>query len=208
MASGSVSPYTHPLPSFTIPGFVFPFASREHGVGNIPLPAIAESDDPICDFGLYVFVHFTPSMNVGVGNIIFAITVSKFGFGFGFSTTPGASNDADIAELLLGVGSIAAYLGSYFICDSRIPYFVPFSYPFAFALSLIFSGDSQVITAVGVIIMGDDEDPVAPVGSSDSRSRNKHRLDGISETLNVSADSFNGEGLVEFVSVKFVTLLE
>ena len=46
------------------------------------------------------------------------------------------------------------------------------------------------------------------MGSSDSRSRNKHRLDGISEAFQVLADSFNGEGLLKFVSVKVVTLLE
>jgi hypothetical protein len=38
------------------------------GVGNIPLPAIADRLCPICEFGFHVFVHFTPSMAVGVGN--------------------------------------------------------------------------------------------------------------------------------------------
>ena len=57
-------------------------------------------------------------------------------------------------------------------------------------------------------IKGDDEDSVSPVGSADSRSRNKHRLDGISDTLKVSADSFEGKGLVKFVSVNVVTFRE
>ena len=39
------------------------------GVGNIPLPAIADRLCPICEFGFHVFVHFTPSMAVGVGSI-------------------------------------------------------------------------------------------------------------------------------------------
>lgn len=56
--------------------------------------------------------------------------------------------------------------------------------------------------------MGKDEDPVPAVGSADSRSRNKHRLDGISETLKVSADSFDGEGLAHGVLVNIVTLSE
>ena len=56
--------------------------------------------------------------------------------------------------------------------------------------------------------MSADEDPVPSVGSSDSRSRNKHRLDGISKTLKVSADSFDGEALAQLVSVKSVTLSE
>lgn len=56
--------------------------------------------------------------------------------------------------------------------------------------------------------MGNDEDAVASVGSSDSRSRNKHRLDGISKTLKVAADSFNGEALAQLVSVKSVTFSE
>jgi hypothetical protein len=58
------------------------------------------------------------------------------------------------------------------------------------------------------IIVRDDEDPVSSVWRTDSRSRNKHRLDGISDTLKVSADAFDGEGLVKFVSVKFVTFRE
>jgi hypothetical protein len=56
--------------------------------------------------------------------------------------------------------------------------------------------------------MGKDEDSVSSVGSSDSRSRNKHRLDGVSKTLKVSADPLDGEGLSQFVSVKSVTLSE
>ena len=56
--------------------------------------------------------------------------------------------------------------------------------------------------------MGKDEDSVSPVGRTDSRSRNKHRLDGVSKTLEVSADAFDGEGLAQFVSVKSVTLSE
>jgi hypothetical protein len=56
--------------------------------------------------------------------------------------------------------------------------------------------------------MSEDEDAVAPVGSSDSRSRNKHRLDGISEAFKVFADPFDGEGLLKFVSVNAVTLAE
>lgn len=39
------------------------------GVGNIPLPAIADRLCPICEFGFHVFVHFTPSMAVGVGSM-------------------------------------------------------------------------------------------------------------------------------------------
>ena len=58
------------------------------------------------------------------------------------------------------------------------------------------------------IIVRDDEDPVSSVGCANSRSRNKHRLDGISEMLKVFADAFDGVGLVKFVSVKFVTLRE
>jgi hypothetical protein len=46
------------------------------------------------------------------------------------------------------------------------------------------------------------------MGCAASRSRNKHRLDGISEMLKISADAFDGEGLLKFVSVKFVTLRE
>ena len=38
------------------------------GVGNIPLPAIADRLCPICEFGFHVFVHFTPSMAVSVGS--------------------------------------------------------------------------------------------------------------------------------------------
>ena len=56
--------------------------------------------------------------------------------------------------------------------------------------------------------MGKDEDSVSSVGSPDSRSRNKHRLDGVSKTLKVSADPLDGEGLSQFVSVKSVTLSE
>ena len=41
-----------------------------------------------------------------------------------------------------------------------------------------------------------------------SRSRNKHRLDGISDSLKITADPLDGEGLLKFVSVKFVTLRE
>ena len=59
---------------------------------------------------------------------------------------------------------------------------------------------------VGVCNIGDDEDPVPSVGSADSRSRNKHRLDGISEMFKVSADSFDGEGLSQGVLVNIVTL--
>ena len=51
-ASGKVSPYMHPLPSFTTPGFVFPFQSLADGVGNIPDPAIADRLCPIWLFGL------------------------------------------------------------------------------------------------------------------------------------------------------------
>ena len=58
------------------------------------------------------------------------------------------------------------------------------------------------------IIVREDEDTVSSMGSADSRSRNKHRLDGVSKVLKVTADSFDGEGLVKFVSVKFVTLRE
>lgn len=81
-------------------------------------------------------------------------------------------------------------------------------YPLALALALIRSGSSLVITAVGVIIIGDDEDPVASVGSTDTRSWNNERLDGISETFKVAADSLEGEGLPEGVSVNTVTLSE
>ena len=115
---------------------------------------------------------------------------------------------SDAASIALGVFSSPANRGSYLTCDSRLPYFVPFLYPFTHTLSLIRSGSSQVITAVGVSIMGEDEDSVASVGCADSRSRNKHRLDGISEAFKVTADAFDGEGLLEFVSVKLVTLLE
>jgi hypothetical protein len=46
------------------------------------------------------------------------------------------------------------------------------------------------------------------MGSSDSRSRNKQRLDLISNTLKVSADAFDGEGLAQSVSVNSVHLSE
>ena len=78
----------------------------------------------------------------------------------------------------------------------------------AFALALIPSGGSHVITAVGVCNIGKDEDAVAPVGSSDSRSRNKHRLDGISETFESFGNFFDGVGLFDEVVVNLLTLLE
>ena len=46
------------------------------------------------------------------------------------------------------------------------------------------------------------------MGSSDSRSWNKHRLDRISTRFKVFADSLDGEGLSQFVSVNDVTLVE
>ena len=46
------------------------------------------------------------------------------------------------------------------------------------------------------------------MGSPTSRSRNKHRLDGISDLLEILADAFDGKGLAEAVSVNSVTLLE
>ena len=58
------------------------------------------------------------------------------------------------------------------------------------------------------IIVCEDEDSVSPVGCANRRSRNKQRLDGVSKTLKVFADAFDGEGLFKFVSVKFVILLE
>jgi hypothetical protein len=61
---------------------------------------------------------------------------------------------------------------------------------------------------VGVCNIGQDKDAVSSVGSADSRSRNKHRLDGISCTFNISADSFDGKGLLESVSLNVVTLRE
>ena len=46
------------------------------------------------------------------------------------------------------------------------------------------------------------------MGRSDSRSRNKHRLDGISDVLEVLADPFDGEGFSEHVSVNCVLFSE
>lgn len=46
------------------------------------------------------------------------------------------------------------------------------------------------------------------MGSSDSRSWNKHRLDGISDFLKVSADSFDGKGSSVSVSVNSIHLSE
>lgn len=43
---------------------------------------------------------------------------------------------------------------------------------------------------------------------SDTRSRNKHRLDGISETLKIRADALDGEALAQSVSVNSVHLSE
>lgn len=66
-----------------------------------------------------------------------------------------------------------------------------------------------MFTASGVgHISGEDEDSVSSMGSSNGRSRNKHRLDGISDVLKVSADAFDGKGLPEFVSANIVTLSE
>lgn len=46
------------------------------------------------------------------------------------------------------------------------------------------------------------------MGSPTSRSRNKNRLDFVSDGFEVFADAFDGEGLSEFVSVKVVVLAE
>ena len=46
------------------------------------------------------------------------------------------------------------------------------------------------------------------MGSPDSRSWNKHRLDGISDFLKVSADSFDGKGSSVSVSVNSIHLSE
>ena len=46
------------------------------------------------------------------------------------------------------------------------------------------------------------------MGSSDSRSWNKHRLDGISKGLEFFADSFDGKGLSQGILVKLLTLSE
>lgn len=62
--------------------------------------------------------------------------------------------------------------------------------------------------AVGVRKRGEDKDAVASVGRSASRSWNKHRLDGISATLKISADALEGEGLTQAVSVNSVHLSE
>ena len=59
-----------------------------------------------------------------------------------------------------------------------------------------------------MIIIGEDEDSIPSVGRSDSRSRNKHRLDGISEALKVTADAFDGKGLAQSVSLNSVHLSE
>ena len=42
------------------------------------------------------------------------------------------------------------------------------------------------------------------MGSSDSRSRNKHRLDCVSDTLKVLADPLDGEGFPQLISVNIV----
>lgn len=46
------------------------------------------------------------------------------------------------------------------------------------------------------------------MGSSDSRSRNKHRLDGISETFEFFGNFFDGKGLFEVPVVKLLILFE
>ena len=56
--------------------------------------------------------------------------------------------------------------------------------------------------------MSDDEDPVSSVGGSNGASWNKHRLDFISIGFDVSADAFQGKGLCESVSAKYVTRVE
>ena len=55
---------------------------------------------------------------------------------------------------------------------------------------------------------GEEKDSIPSMGSPTSRSRNKHRLDGISDGFEVAADAFDGKGLFEFVSVKSWTLAE
>jgi len=56
--------------------------------------------------------------------------------------------------------------------------------------------------------MGKEEDSVSSMGSSDSRSWNKHRLDGISDVLEITADAFDGKGLSQSVSVNSLHLSE
>ena len=56
--------------------------------------------------------------------------------------------------------------------------------------------------------MSDDEDPISSVGGSNGASWNKYRLDFISIGFDVSADAFQGKGLCESVSAKYVTLVE
>lgn len=54
----------------------------------------------------------------------------------------------------------------------------------------------------------DDEHPVSSVWGSDGTSRNKHRLNGISVTFKICADSFKCKGFSQLVSVKCVALSE
>ena len=125
------------------------------GVGNIPLPAIADRLCPICEFGFHVFVHFTPSMAVGVGSsrspYPASVSVGCLPF-MSFLVRPCSSC---LSTPVIGPVSLSCMCRqcphvSYLIWLVRLPNFVPFLYPFFSALALIFSGGSSVCTVVGV----------------------------------------------------------
>jgi hypothetical protein len=62
--------------------------------------------------------------------------------------------------------------------------------------------------AHGVFNMGNDEDSVSSMGSSNSRSRNKHRLDGITQVFEFLGNFVDGDGLFEEPVVNLVIFRE
>lgn len=140
-------------------------ASLAIGVGSNPFTAIAVSPVPIWLFGLYLVVHFVPSDAFGVGSNPSLADNAIVGRSFAFF-------DFDLfilpvpASIDVGVGSIVSGMNSVF----------PFS---------LHTFNPCVCT------VGNKPYPVPSVRCSDGTSRNKHRLDGISLLLKVSADGFD-----------------